>query len=58
MQHEMHVLGIDIAKRVLYTVEIDDRGSCIRPLRIMHAAQEPAIMPSLHRSQWGRSLHT
>src|SRR5437879_4739139 len=25
--------------------------SCIRPLRIMHAAQEPATMPSLHRYQ-------
>jgi hypothetical protein len=27
--------------------------SCIRPLRIIHSAQEPATMPSFHRYQWG-----
>ena len=26
MQHEMHVLGIDIAKRVFHLVGINDRG--------------------------------
>ncbi len=29
MQHEMHVLGIDIAKRVFHLVGMDDRGKIV-----------------------------
>jgi len=29
MQHEMHVLGIDIAQRVLHLVGMDDRGKIV-----------------------------
>ena len=29
MQHEMHVLGIDIAQRVLHLVGMDDRGEIV-----------------------------
>ncbi len=34
MQHEMHVLGIDIAKRVLHTVGMDDRGTIVYRKRV------------------------
>ena len=40
MKHDLSVVGIDI-------------GSCIRPLRRIHAAQESATMPAFHHSQWG-----
>ena len=29
MKHEMHVLGIDIAKRVFHAVGMDDRGKIV-----------------------------
>ena len=29
MQHEMHVLGIDIAQRVFHLVGMDDRGKIV-----------------------------
>jgi hypothetical protein len=29
MKHEMHVLGIDIAKRVFHAVGMDDRGNIV-----------------------------
>jgi transposase len=29
MQHERHVLGIDLAKRVLHAVGMDERGNLV-----------------------------
>jgi hypothetical protein len=29
MKHDMHVLGIDIAKRVFHAVGMDDRGNIV-----------------------------
>ena len=34
MKHEMHVLGIDIAKRVLHAVGMDDRGNIVYRKRL------------------------
>jgi transposase len=34
MKHEMHVLGIDIAKRVLHAVGMDDRGKIVYRKRV------------------------
>jgi hypothetical protein len=34
MKHEMHVLGIDIAKRVFHAVEMDDRGKIVYRKRL------------------------
>jgi transposase len=34
MKHEMHVLGIDIAKRVFHAVGMDDRGNVVYRKRL------------------------
>ncbi len=34
MKHEMHVLGIDMAKRVLHAVGMDDRGNVVSRKRL------------------------
>jgi hypothetical protein len=35
MQHEMHVLGIDIAKRMVHAVGRDDRGNIVYRKRVV-----------------------
>jgi hypothetical protein len=43
MQHEMPVLGIDIAKRVFHAVGIDDRGNVMYRKRLSRHALMPCI---------------
>src|SRR5262249_45453606 len=43
MKHEMHVLGIDSAKRVLHAVGVDDRGHMLDVTRLARHALMPCI---------------
>ena len=43
MKHEMHVLGIDIAKRVFHTVGMDERGNIVYRKRLSRHALRPFI---------------
>jgi hypothetical protein len=43
MQHEMYVLGIDIAKRVLHAVGMDDRGNVVYRKRVSRHDLMPCI---------------
>jgi len=43
MKHEMHVLGIDIAKRVFHGVGMDDRGNIVYRKRL----SRPDLMPCI-----------
>src|SRR5262245_66267137 len=43
MKHEMHVLGIDIAKRVLHAVGMDDRGNVVYRKRLARHDLMPFI---------------
>ena len=61
MKHEMHVLGIDIAKRVFHAVGMDDRGNIVYRKRLFRHDLIPFIakLPPgthRHRSLWRRAL--
>jgi transposase len=43
MKHEMHVLGIDIAKRVFHAVGMDDRGNVVYRKRLSRHDLMPFI---------------
>jgi len=43
MKHEMHVLGIDIAKRVFHAVGMDDRGNIVYRKRLSRHDLMPCI---------------
>ena len=43
MQHEMHVLGIDIATRVFHAVGMDDRGKIVSRQRLSRHDLMPFI---------------
>jgi len=43
MKHEMHVLGIDIAKRVFHAVGMDDRGKIVYRKRLSRHDLMPFI---------------
>ena len=43
MKHEMHVLGIDIAKRVFHAVGMDDRGNIVYRKRLSRHDLIPCI---------------
>ena len=43
MKHKMHVLGIDIAKRVLHAVGMDDRGNVVSRKRLSRHDLMPCI---------------
>src|SRR5215467_13569940 len=43
MKHEMHVLGIDIAKHVFHAVEMDDRGNIVYRKRLSRHDLMPCI---------------
>ena len=43
MKHEMHVLGIDIAKRVFHAVGMDDRGTIVYRKRVSRHDLMPCI---------------
>lgn len=43
MKHEMHVLGIDIAKHVLHAVGMDDRGKVVYRKRVSRHDLMPCI---------------
>jgi transposase len=43
MKHEMHVLGIDIAKRVFHAVGMDDRGNVVYRKRLSRHDRMPCI---------------
>src|SRR5215469_17126332 len=43
MKHEMHVLGIDIAKRVFHSVGMDDRGNVVYRKRVSRHDLIPCI---------------
>src|SRR5215475_4744773 len=43
MKHEMHVLGIDIAKRVFHAVGMDDRGNVVYRKRLSRHDLMPCI---------------
>src|SRR4029453_2575299 len=49
MKQEMHVLGIDIAKRVFHAVGMDDRGNVVYRTRVSRHALMPFIakLPSV-----------
>src|SRR5262249_58256366 len=43
MQHEMHVLGLDIAKHVFHAVGMDDRGNVVYRKRVSRHDLMPCI---------------
>jgi len=43
MKHEMHVLGIDIAKRVFHAAGMDDRGNIVYRKRLSRHDLMPCI---------------
>src|SRR5262249_55907274 len=51
MKHEMHVLGIDIAKRVFHAVGMDDRGTIVYRKRL---SRHDLMPPTAHQryAEW------
>ena len=43
MKHEMHILGIDIAKRVFHAVGMDERGNIVYRKRLSRHDLMPAL---------------